>query len=132
MFYKLGMQTALEQLGLLKVATDPNIAAQTRTLTWGQAGPMIPGYQRELPSVSQPTPSGPAPGAGTGKGPSDQAAMPQKSTDAVSPAPAPGPAAAPGPASPHRGPAAESMKPPKAAFEPVETETNKTLISEKS
>lgn len=127
MFYKLGMQTALEQLGLLKVATNPGIAAQMRIPTWGLSGPVPPGFQREQPAATQSTPTGPAPGAGTGKGTSEQASMPQKSTDMVSSAPAPGPAAAPGPASPYRGPAAEKIKPPKDTFKPVEAETAKTL-----
>lgn len=128
MFYKLGQQIALFDVGLLKEAqiSNPGLAAQMRTPTWGLQGPAPEGFKRELPAAGQPIAPGPAAGAGAGTGQAQQAAMPQKATDPVTPTPAPGPAAAPGPGSPFRGPDAGVMKPPSATFKPA-TPTAKDL-----
>jgi hypothetical protein len=106
-FYKLGQQTALEEVGLkLAQPANPGLAAQMQRPTWGLGGATPQGFKAPSAPAAAPTPPAAPSGPGGATSAVGNAPQPQKPVPAPSQPPGPSPAAAPGPESPFRQPTA--------------------------
>lgn len=111
-FYKLGQQTALEELGLKIAVGDPSLvrnpglAAQMQRPTWGLGGATPQGFKAPSAPAAAPAPPAAPSGPGGATSAVGNAPQPQKPVPAPSQPPGPSPAAAPGPESPFRQPTA--------------------------